>query len=103
MDNLDERCNTSCFLLRTVGCDMCQDSNHCALEEIRNAGYEIHQKNQVEQIEEGSPVAAHLRLGDQPGGVQSNGDQGSLRSDKEGNLTQKEIAKLRKHMALWPE
>lgn len=74
------------------------------LEEFLNyAGYEIHKKGQVEQDEERSSVAAHLRLGDQPRAEQSDGDQGGQRGNQKGNLTQKEIAKLRKHMALWPE
>lgn len=74
------------------------------LEEYLNyAGYEIHKKGEVEQVKEGETVAAHLRLGDQPWAEQSDGDQGGQRGNQERNLTQKEIAKLRKHMALWPE
>lgn len=76
--------------------------NTCMAAEVEHAGYEIHKKNQVEQVEEGSSVATHLRQRDLAGQVESSSNSDGERGNQEGVLTLEEVRKLRKHMALWP-
>lgn len=93
-----------CVLLHKGGTDMCEESNRCALEQVTDAGYEVHEKGEIQQVQKGSPVAAHLRLGDQTGTEQGGGDQGSVGSNQtrdEPPLTFDELRFLRKHMRLW--
>lgn len=89
---------------RECPCDgVCVDANRCIIEELENAGYEVHKKGEVEQVQEGETVATRLRLGDSPRGEQGDGNQGGVGSNQEGEpLTAAELAKLRKHMRMWP-
>lgn len=84
---------------------VCDDAGYCVNKELQDAGYQIYKKGEIEQVEEGAPVAACVRLGDLERRKQGNGDQGGVGSHQKGveaPLSDEELHKLRRHMALWP-
>lgn len=80
----------------------------CVASMLMENGYacvEIHKEGQHKEKE--AAVAARVRLGEEEGPQQGQGDNGGERSSQKRELvpplTQEEIIKLRRYMGGWPD